>query len=65
MEVRIMYADYTSVLNVGMNIEELEKATIVKTGKVTRYFEVNNICTNLLKSNFILLQWKQSKLSPA
>jgi hypothetical protein len=57
-----MYADDTSVLNVGMNLEELEKATTVNIGKVTWYFEVNNLCTNLLKSNFILFQSKQSKI---
>jgi hypothetical protein len=58
----IMYADDSSVLNVGMNLEELEKATTVNMGKVTWYFEVNNLCTNLLKSNFILFQLKQSKI---
>jgi hypothetical protein len=57
-----MYGDDTTVLNVGMNLEEFEKATTVNIGKVTRYFEVNNLCTNLLKSNFILFQSKQSKI---
>jgi hypothetical protein len=44
-----MYADDTSVLPVGMDIEELEKTTTVNIGKVTRYFEVNNPCIYLLK----------------
>jgi hypothetical protein len=57
-----MYADDTSVLNVGMNLEELEKTTTVNIGKATRYFEVDNLCTNLLKSNIILFQSKQSKI---
>jgi hypothetical protein len=58
----IMYSDDTSVINVGSNLEELGKATSVNTEMVTHYFEVNNLCTNLLKSNFLLFQRKQSKL---
>jgi hypothetical protein len=58
----IMYADDTSVINVGSNLEELGKATSVNIERVTHYFEANNLCTNLLKSNFLLFQRKQSKL---
>jgi hypothetical protein len=56
-----MYADDTSVINVGVNLEERGKITTTNTGKIAQYFEVNNLCTNLLKSNFLLFQTKQSK----
>jgi hypothetical protein len=52
----ITYAGDTTVLNVGMNLQELEKSTAVNIGKVTQYFEVNNLCTTLLKPNFILFK---------
>jgi hypothetical protein len=54
----IMHADDTSVINVGSNLEQLGKATSVNIKRVTHYFEVNNLCTNLLKSNFLLFQTK-------
>jgi hypothetical protein len=44
-----MYADDTSVINVGVNLEERGKITTTNTGKIAQYFEVNNLCTNLLK----------------
>jgi hypothetical protein len=59
----IMHTDATSVLNVGMNLEDLEKAMTVNIGKVTWYFEVNSLYTNFLKSNFILFQTNKVKLS--
>jgi hypothetical protein len=47
--------DDTYVLNVGMN-------TTVNTGKVTQYYEAHNLYTNLLKSNLLPFQIKQSKV---
>jgi hypothetical protein len=61
-DMTIMYADDTSVINVGSNLEELGKAMSVNIERVTHNFEVNNLCTNLLKSNFLLFQTRQSKL---
>jgi hypothetical protein len=52
----------TSVLNVGMNLDELARVTTVNTCKITRYYEPYNLHTNLLKSNFLLFQMKHSKV---
>jgi hypothetical protein len=49
-----MYADDTSILNVGENLAELEKSTCDSTNKVTQYFEANYLFTNFSKTNFIL-----------
>jgi hypothetical protein len=54
-----MYADHTSILNVGENLTELEKVTYANTNKVTQYFEANNLFTNSSKTNIILFQMKQ------
>jgi hypothetical protein len=56
-----MYADDTSILNVGENLAELEKATCDNTNKVTQYFEANNLFTNFSKTNFILFQMRQRR----
>jgi hypothetical protein len=56
-----MYADDTSILNVGENLAELEKATCGNTNKVTRYFEANNLFTNFSKTNFILFQMRKRR----
>jgi hypothetical protein len=56
-----MYADDTSILNIGENLVNLENVTHTNTNKITQYFETNNLFTNLSKTNFILFQKKQRK----
>jgi predicted DNA-binding protein YlxM (UPF0122 family) len=58
----IMYADDTSILNVGRNLDELRKVTSDNISKVLQYFEANNLQTNLNKTNFTVFQTKRNKL---
>jgi hypothetical protein len=57
-----MFADDTSVIHVGVNLEKLRKIMTTNIGKVTQYFKINNLCTNLLKSNLLLFQTEQSQI---
>jgi hypothetical protein len=42
----IMYADDTSILNVGQEMSELQNTTSNNTGVVEQYFEINNLSIN-------------------
>jgi hypothetical protein len=57
-----MYADDTSILNIGENLDDLENVTHTNTNKITQYFETNNLFTNLSKTNFILFQKSKEKM---
>jgi hypothetical protein len=57
----IMYADDTTILNVGKYLEELETAISTNTSRVIHYFESNNSYTNFNKTNFITFHTKKSK----
>jgi hypothetical protein len=50
----IIYADDTSVINEGVNLDELGKATTVNIDKVTQYFEVNNLCLTCKNQFFFI-----------
>jgi hypothetical protein len=58
----IMYADDTSILNIGRNMDELEIVTSDNISKVIQYFEANNLHINLNKTNFTVFQTRKNKL---
>jgi hypothetical protein len=58
----IMYADDTSIMNMGRNLDELGIVTSDNIGKVIQYFEANNLHINLNKTNFIVFQMRRNKL---
>jgi hypothetical protein len=55
-----MSVDYTSILNMGINPEELKTIISTNIRQVTQYFVSNNLHTNWNKIHDILLQRKQS-----
>jgi hypothetical protein len=55
----IMYADDTSILNVGQDMNELQNTTSNNTGIVEQYFEINNLSINPPKTHYILFQIRQ------
>jgi hypothetical protein len=57
----IMYADDTSILNMGQDINELQHITSVYLGAVEQYFQMNNLFINPSKMHYILFQTKQCK----
>jgi hypothetical protein len=57
----IMYADDTSILNVGQDTKELPNTTSNNTGVVEQYFEINNLSTNPSKTHYILFRTRQCR----
>jgi hypothetical protein len=57
-----MYADDTSIWNMGRNLDELGTVTSDNISKVLQYFEANNLHINLNKTNFIVFQTRRNKL---
>jgi hypothetical protein len=55
-----MYADGTSILNVGQDINELQNTTSNNT-VVKQYFEINNLSINPSKTHYILFQTRQCR----
>jgi hypothetical protein len=41
-----MYADDTTIMNVGYDINELQEITAASTGAVRQYFEIHNLLIN-------------------
>jgi hypothetical protein len=56
-----MYADDTSILNMGQDINELQHITSANLGAVEQYFQMNNLFINPSKMHYILFQTKQCK----
>jgi hypothetical protein len=54
-----MYADDTTIMNVGHDIKELQKITAANTGVVEQYFEIDNLLINPFKMHYIFFQTKQ------
>jgi hypothetical protein len=54
-----MYIDDSSILNVGENLAELEKATCANTNKVTQYFEANNLFTRDASEPSVVIKNKE------
>jgi hypothetical protein len=57
----IMYADDTSILNVGQDMNELQKTTSNNVEAVQQYFEINNLSMNPSKTHYILFQTRQCR----
>jgi hypothetical protein len=57
----IMYADDTSILNVGQDMNELQNTTSNNAGAVEQYFEINNLSINPSKTHYILFQTRQCR----
>ncbi|PNF31582.1 hypothetical protein B7P43_G00791 [Cryptotermes secundus] len=57
----IMYADDTSILNMGQNINELQYITSTNIGVVEKYFEMNDLFINPTKTHCIFFQTKQCR----
>jgi hypothetical protein len=57
----IMYADDTSILNVGRDMNELQNTTSNNTRVVEQYFEINNISINPSKTHYILFHTRQCR----
>jgi hypothetical protein len=49
----IMYADDSSILNVGQDMNELQNTTSNNT-EVEQYFEINSLCINPSKTLYSL-----------
>jgi hypothetical protein len=56
-----MYADDTSILNVGQDMNELQNTTANNTRVVEQYFEINNLSINPSKTHCILFQTRQCR----
>jgi hypothetical protein len=56
-----MYADDTSILNIGQDINELQIIISDNIGVVEQYFEINNLFTNPSKTHYILFHTKQCR----
>jgi hypothetical protein len=54
-----MYADDTSILNIGQDINELRNITSDNIGVVEQYFEINNLFIYPSETHYILFQAKQ------
>jgi hypothetical protein len=52
----IMYADDTSILNIGHDIHELQNITSDNIGVVEQYFEINSLFINPSKTQYILFR---------
>jgi hypothetical protein len=50
----IMYANDTSILNVGQDMNELQNTTSNNTGIVEQYFVINNLSINPSKTLYSL-----------
>jgi hypothetical protein len=48
-----MYADDTTIMNVGHDINKLQKITAANTGVVEQYFEINDLLINPSKTHYI------------
>jgi hypothetical protein len=57
----IMYADDTSILNVGQDMNELQNTTSNNIGVVEQYFEINNLSINSSKRHYIPFQTRQCR----
>jgi hypothetical protein len=57
----IMYADDTSILNVGQDMNELQNTSLNNIGVVEQFFEINNLPINPLKTHYILFQTRQCR----
>jgi hypothetical protein len=49
-----MYADDTSILNAGQDMNELQNITSNNIGEIKNYFEINNLFINPSKTYYIL-----------
>jgi hypothetical protein len=58
----IMYADYTSILTRGRDINKLKNETAKNIGVVEQYFTMNKLPINPLKTHYILFHTKQYRL---
>lgn len=56
-----MYADNTSILNVGRKLDKLGKVTSDDMSKVIQYFVANNLHINLNKTNFTVFKTERNK----
>jgi hypothetical protein len=56
-----MYPDDTSILNIGQDINELQKPTSEYTGLEEQYFETIDLSTNPAETHYILFQTKQCR----
>jgi hypothetical protein len=56
-----MYADDTSILNVGLDMNELQNTTSNNTGVIEQYFEINNLSIIPSKTNYILFHIRQCR----
>jgi hypothetical protein len=54
-----MYADDTSILNEGQDMNELQNTTSNNTGIVEQYFEINNLSINPSKTQLYSLSDKK------
>jgi hypothetical protein len=57
----IMYADDTSIMNMGHDINDLQHITSINIGIVKKYFEMNNLIINPTNMHCILFQTKQCR----
>jgi uncharacterized protein YxeA len=57
----IMYADDTSILNIGQDMNELQNTTSNNTGVVEQYFEINNLSINPSETHYIFFQTRQCR----
>jgi hypothetical protein len=58
----IIYADNTSILTRGQDINELQNETAKNIGMVEQYFTMNKLPINPLKTHHILFHTKQYTL---
>jgi hypothetical protein len=54
-----MYAGDTSILQIWINLKGLKIAASSNTKQVTQYFELEDLCTNFINSNYIPFQMKK------
>jgi hypothetical protein len=57
----IMYADDTSIMNMGHDINDLQHITSINIGIVEKYFEMNNLIINPAKMHCNFFQIKQCR----
>jgi exonuclease III len=57
----IIFADDTSILNMGQDTKELQNNTLLNIGRVEKYFDMNYLFINPIKTQCIFFQTKQSK----
>jgi hypothetical protein len=56
-----MYADDTSIMSMGHDINDLQHVTLINIGIVEKYFEMNNLIINPTKMQCIFFQTKQCR----